>query len=135
VTDPHSGQTKIKKKLGGAYPGQRRPNHGQFTPDATQFDSNGQAVVHFKAYGGGNALTLVQQDGSNQPVTGTATPEYIEGSFATGLTASIMLWLYSGSLFLTMELFIASEIISQQLLFPMVFLRAKPSTFKHRMAD
>jgi hypothetical protein len=97
VTDPHSGQTKIKKKLGGAYPGQRRPNHGQFTPDATQFDSNGQAVVHFKAYGGGNALTLVQQDGSNRPVTGAVTPEYIEGSFATGPTASILLLLYSFS--------------------------------------
>jgi hypothetical protein len=81
VTDPHSGQTKIKKKLGGAYPGQRRPNHGQYTPDASQFGSDGQAVVHFKAYGGGNALTLVKQDGSNQPVSGLAAPQYIEGLY------------------------------------------------------
>ena len=65
--------------MGGAYPGQRRPHHEAYTPDASQFNQNGQAVVHFKAYGGGNALTLVQQDGSNQPVTGIAVPQYVQG--------------------------------------------------------
>lgn len=66
-----TGQKTEKKKLGGAYPGQRRPHHNPHTPNESQFDKiTGQAVVHFKAYGGGNALTLVQQDGTAQPQSG-----------------------------------------------------------------
>jgi hypothetical protein len=81
-TNPHTGQVETKKKLGGAYPGQRRPHHNPYVPDASQFGSNGQATVHFKAYGGGTALTLVQQDGSNAPVSGAATPQYVQGTFS-----------------------------------------------------
>lgn len=79
ITDPHTGQTKTKKKLGGAYPGQRRPNKGPHVPDDSQFGKDGKAVLHFKAYGGGNALTLVKQDGTSQPATGMAAPQYIQG--------------------------------------------------------
>jgi hypothetical protein len=61
---------KEKKKLGGSYPGQRRPQHAPYKPGDNDFDKTGQAVVHFKAYGGGNALTLVKQDGSAQPQSG-----------------------------------------------------------------
>jgi hypothetical protein len=81
VTDPHTGQTKTKKKLGGAYPGQRRPKKDTYVPDDSQFGKDGKAMVHFKAYGGGNALTLVKQDGTNQPASGTAGPQYIQGSY------------------------------------------------------
>lgn len=85
VTNPSTGQVETKKKLGGAYPGQRRPQHATYTPDASQFDGNGQAVVHFKAYGGGNALTLVQQDGTNQPSIGIAQPEYVSVTLPEGV--------------------------------------------------
>ena len=81
VTNPHTGQVQTKKKLGGSYPGQRRPHHATYTPDASQFDHNGQSVVHFKAYGGGNALTLVQQDGTNPAVSGATVPEYVSGTY------------------------------------------------------
>jgi hypothetical protein len=70
--------------LGGAYPGKRRPAHNPYTPGENEFDKvTGQAVVHFKAYGGGNALTLVKQDGSAQPQSGPGGkpggPQYIQG--------------------------------------------------------
>lgn len=78
VTDIH-GNEKKKKKLGGAYPGQRRPQHQQYAPPASEFDQNGQAVAHFMAYGGGNALTLVQNDGSNKPQSGKTEPQFIQG--------------------------------------------------------
>lgn len=87
-TDPITGQTKTKKKLGGAYPGQRRPNQMPYVPDSGAFDSTGTAKVHFKAYGGGNALTLVRQDGSSQPASGipVATPaQYIEVTLPDGV--------------------------------------------------
>jgi hypothetical protein len=70
-----TGKTTEKKRLGGAYPGQRRPHHNPYTPNDSQFDKlTGQAVVHFKAYGGGNALTLVKQDGTSQPQSGGPFP-------------------------------------------------------------
>jgi hypothetical protein len=68
-TDPMTGQEKTRKKLGGAYPGQRRPPNQPYLPPA-----------HFVAYGGGNALTLVKQDGSHQPEAGKAQSEYIQGT-------------------------------------------------------
>lgn len=88
TADPHTGEMKTKKKLGGAYPGQRRPNHAPYTPDGAAFDGTGNAIVHFKAYGGGNALTLVKQDGTNQPDSGvaTATPaQYIQVTLPEGV--------------------------------------------------
>lgn len=91
TTDPITGQQKTKKKLGGAYPGQRRPQHAPHAPDASAFQ-NGQATVHFKAYGGGNALTLVQQDGSSAPASGgggvpVATPaQYVQVTLPDGVT-------------------------------------------------
>lgn len=79
AVDPATGQEIKKKRLGGAYPGQRRPQHKPFMPATSQFGPDGKAVVHFKAYGGGNALTLVQQDGSSQPATGQPEPQFIQG--------------------------------------------------------
>lgn len=70
----------MKKKLGGAYPGQRRPQQQPYAPSASEFDKNGQAVAHFKAYGGGNALTLVKNDGTNNPQSGKAEAQFIEGT-------------------------------------------------------
>jgi hypothetical protein len=88
TTDPLTGQPKTKKTLGGAYPGQRRPAGTPYAPPASAF-SNGQATVHFKAYGGGNALTLVQQDGSSNPASGIPVaklPEYVQVTLPEGVT-------------------------------------------------
>lgn len=81
MVDPATGQEKKKKSLGGAYPGQRRPQHQPHVPAATEFDANGTATAHFRAYGGGNALTLVRQDGSYQPEKGPAA----ESTFVQGM--------------------------------------------------
>jgi hypothetical protein len=75
-----TGQEKTRKKLGGAYPGQRRPANQPYLPPASEFGKDGQAVTHFVAFGGGNALTLVKQDGSHQPEAGKAQSEYIQGT-------------------------------------------------------
>jgi hypothetical protein len=75
-----TGQEKTRKKLGGAYPGQRRPTNQPYLPPASEFGKDGQAVTHFVAFGGGNALTLVKQDGSHQPEFGKAQSEYIQGT-------------------------------------------------------
>ena len=81
VTDPVTGKQKVKKKLGGAYPGQRPAQHAPYNPSDFQ---NGQATAHFIQYGGGNALVLT--DGPNptsiQPQQGQAQPEYISGKFS-----------------------------------------------------
>jgi hypothetical protein len=87
-----TGKTTEKKRLGGAYPGQRRPHHNPYTPTESQFDKlTGQAVVHFKAYGGGNALTLVQQDGTAQPQSGVGSggsgTQYVQVTLPPGVTA------------------------------------------------
>jgi hypothetical protein len=78
TTDPVTGQQKKKKKLGGAYPGQRPPQHDQYTP--SNFEG-GKATAHFVQYGGGNALVLV--DGPTpsavQPQQGHAQPVFISG--------------------------------------------------------
>lgn len=93
VTDPVTGKTTEKKRLGGAYPAQRRPHHNAYTPNENQFDKvTGQAVVHFKAYGGGNALTLVQQDGTSQPQSGGSTygttgTQYVQVTLPPGVSA------------------------------------------------
>ena len=51
-------------------------------PAASQFGPDGTATVHFMAYGGGNALTLVPQDGSApQPAVGKPQPQYIQGTY------------------------------------------------------
>jgi hypothetical protein len=77
-----------KKTLGGAYPGQRRPQHATYTPAASEFGPDGKAVVHFVAYGGGNALTLVQQDGSSKPQGGgtsaSGQAQFIQGKLPKG---------------------------------------------------
>jgi hypothetical protein len=78
VTD-HNGHEKTKKTLGGAYPGQRPPQHQPYAPASSDYNSNGTAVAHFMAYGGGNALTLVRQDGSNKPEMGQAQPMLVQG--------------------------------------------------------
>jgi hypothetical protein len=79
TTDPHTGKQTTKTSLGGAYPGQRQQNATPYTPDASQFGANGQATAHFKAVGGGNALTLVQHDGT--PVAMQVAPQYIQGTW------------------------------------------------------
>lgn len=75
---------KEKKKLGGAYPGNRRPQQAPYAPPQSQFqkvDGNtSQATAHFVAYGGGNALVLV--DDANSPpqvASGSPAKEYISG--------------------------------------------------------
>lgn len=84
VTDPITGQEKIKKKLGGAYPGQRPPQHSQYAP--SDFN-NGQATAHFIQYGGGNALVL--GDGPNptsvQPQHGQAEVQYVSVTLPAGV--------------------------------------------------
>jgi hypothetical protein len=64
----------------GSYPGQLRPQHNQYQPNA--FD-NGQATAHFVQYGGGNALVLA--DGPNpteiKPQQGQEQPLLISGAF------------------------------------------------------
>ena len=69
VIDPVTGQEVKKKKLGGAYPGQVRPQHQPYQPPPSAFQ-NGQATAHFVTHGTGNALTLVQADGSHAPQQG-----------------------------------------------------------------
>eukprot|EP00977_Amphora_coffeiformis_P002750 scaffold521_cov167-Amphora_coffeaeformis.AAC.41 len=51
-TDPHTGQESKKKRLGGAYPGQRRPQHQPYTPPEEAFaGGNNTATQHFVAHG------------------------------------------------------------------------------------
>ncbi len=78
-----TGEKKEKHKLGGSYPGNRRTPQQAYTPSASEFNSNGQAVAHFVSYGGGNALVL-KQDGIAQPQAGQSVgkqPTYIQGEF------------------------------------------------------
>jgi hypothetical protein len=80
--DPVTGEKK--KKLGGAYPGNRRPQQAPYAPPQSDFqkvDGNtAQATAHFVSYGKGNALVLV--DHANAPpqlATGVPQKEYIQG--------------------------------------------------------
>lgn len=63
VRDPVTGQAKQKKKLGGAYPGNRRVAKPVYKPgddEYKQIDSNtAVANAHFVTCPGGNALMLV----------------------------------------------------------------------------
>jgi hypothetical protein len=77
-TDPRTGQKKVTKRLGGAYPG-RTSHSSPYIPPASAFGKDGQATAHFIAHGGGNALTLVQSDGSTAPEVGGTQPEFIQG--------------------------------------------------------
>ena len=80
-TDPMTGKETKKKRLGGAYPGQRRPQHQPYTPPEGAFAGGNAATAHFVAYGGGNALTLARPDGSAiPPASGGAQKEYIQGT-------------------------------------------------------
>eukprot|EP00522_Entomoneis_paludosa_P016643 CAMPEP_0172454852 /NCGR_PEP_ID=MMETSP1065-20121228/11725_1 /TAXON_ID=265537 /ORGANISM="Amphiprora paludosa, Strain CCMP125" /LENGTH=190 /DNA_ID=CAMNT_0013207257 /DNA_START=17 /DNA_END=589 /DNA_ORIENTATION=- len=87
VVDPATGKEVKKTKFGGAHPANRRPQQAPYTPPATDFGKDGQATAHFVAYGGGNALTLVQKDGTSTPQTGPKPPEYIEVTIPEGVTA------------------------------------------------
>jgi hypothetical protein len=83
-----TGETKNKHKLGGSYPGNRRPVQQQYAPAASEFH-NGQATAHFVNYGGGNALVL-QQNGIAQPQAGQPIgkqPTYIQGRIFRHLTS------------------------------------------------
>lgn len=89
-TDPHTGQTKTKHKMGGSFPGNRRQAHNAYAPPASEF-SNGTATSHFISYGGGNALVL-KQGGMAKPQMGAATatatpPEYIQVTLPEGVHA------------------------------------------------
>jgi hypothetical protein len=81
--DPVTGEKK--KKLGGAYPGNRRPQQAPYAPPQSDFqkvDGNtAQATAHFVSYGKGNALVLV--DHANAPpqlATGVPQKEFIQGT-------------------------------------------------------
>jgi len=91
ITDPITGETKTKHKLGGAFPGSRRPVNAAYAPPASQF-SNGQAISHFVSYGGGNALVLKQGGGPAIPQIGASVatakpPEYIQVTLPAGVEA------------------------------------------------
>lgn len=80
VVNPITGEKKTKKRLGGAYPGQRPPQHAPYTP------SNG--IARFVSYGGGNALTLIQENVSTAPeIGGKAREEYIKVTLPVGVRA------------------------------------------------
>jgi hypothetical protein len=86
--DTHTG--KPKKKLGGDYPGNRRPQQAPYAPPQSDFqkvDGNtSQATAHFVAYGGGNALVLV--DDANSPpqaASGGPAKEYISVTLPEGV--------------------------------------------------
>jgi len=84
VTDPVTGEIKKKKKMGGAYPGQMGQQHAAYQPPASAFQ-NGQATAHFVSYGGGNALTLVQPDGSSKPQHGGPGGKFIRVTLPQGV--------------------------------------------------
>ena len=86
VTDPVTGEVKKKKKLGGAYPGQMGQQHAPYQPPASAFQ-NGLATAHFVSYGGGNALTLMQPDGSTKPQHGGPETQFIKVTLPPGVVA------------------------------------------------
>eukprot|EP00934_Nitzschia_sp_Nitz4_P004450 Nitzschia sp. Nitz4//scaffold20_size174350//172047//172957//NITZ4_002135-RA/size174350-snap-gene-0.254-mRNA-1//-1//CDS//3329541908//4440//frame0 len=89
VTDPVTGQTYAKHNMGGSYPGNRRTPHQPYSPEASEFNKQGQATAHFVSYGGGNALVL-QQNGMVQPQVGAQLassnkPQYIQVTLPAGV--------------------------------------------------
>mmetsp|Transcript_13927 Transcript_13927/g.19574 ORF Transcript_13927/g.19574 Transcript_13927/m.19574 type:complete len:205 (+) Transcript_13927:198-812(+) len=81
TTDPITGQKKEKKKLGGSYPGNRRPQNAPYMPPQSDFqkvDGQMQATAHFVAYGGGNALTLMDKPNQGPQASGAGSPEYVQ---------------------------------------------------------
>lgn len=87
-----TGETKTTHKMGGSYPGNRRPASKPYNPPASQ-SSNGQAVSHFVSYGGGNALVL-KENGISQPQIGASSyangkqdnqPQYIQVTLPSGV--------------------------------------------------
>lgn len=84
VTDPVTGEVKKKKKNGGAYPGQGGQHHAAYQPPASAFQ-NGQATAHFVSYGGGNALTLQQADGTTKPQHGGAVGQFVNVTLPAGV--------------------------------------------------
>ena len=79
-----TGEVKKKKRLGGAYPGQGGQQHAPYQPPASAFQ-NGQATAHFVSYGGGNALTLQQSDGSTKPQHGGPEGQFIQVTLPAGV--------------------------------------------------
>ena len=87
--DPNTG--KEKKKLGGAYPGNRRPEKTPYVPPQSDFQKTGgntsQATAHFISYGGGNALVLVSDANSPpQAASGGPPKEYISVTLPEGVS-------------------------------------------------
>mmetsp|Transcript_6300 Transcript_6300/g.7729 ORF Transcript_6300/g.7729 Transcript_6300/m.7729 type:complete len:222 (-) Transcript_6300:198-863(-) len=83
TTDPITGEKKEKKKLGGSYPGNRRPQNAPYMPpqsDYQKVDGQMQATAHFVAYGGGNALTLMDKPNQGPQLGGGSgnAPEYVQ---------------------------------------------------------
>jgi hypothetical protein len=98
--DPVTGETK--KKLGGNYPGNRRPQQAPYVPPQTEFHKvdgdTAQATAHFVAYGGGNALVLVDQaNAPPQLATGAPQKEYIQGKLS-GLEPNIYIYLFDSTI-------------------------------------
>lgn len=82
VNDPITGEGKKKKKLGGAYPAQRRPQKNPYVPDESEFNkvdgTTSTATAHFVACGGGNALVLMNKPNRPPPdAVGAEKKEYI----------------------------------------------------------
>jgi len=81
---------KPKKRLGGEYPGNRRAKQQPYIPDASEFhkvDGDSEvATARFVAYGGGNALVLMNKPNTAQPINGNHL-EYIEVTLPQGVFA------------------------------------------------
>jgi len=91
-TNMVTGETKTTHKMGGSYPGNRRPASTPYSPPASQC-SNGQATSHFVSYGGGNALVL-KENGISQPQIGASSyangkqdtqPQYVQVTLPSGV--------------------------------------------------
>lgn len=87
-TDPITGQKTTTHKMGGAFPGNRRPVNAPYRPPASEFSGN-NVTSHFVSYGGGNALVLKQGSGPAVPQTGASAkqPEYISVTLPDGVKA------------------------------------------------
>jgi len=74
IENPVTGEVKKKTKLGGAYPGQRPAQHQPYRPPANDFGADGKATLNFVAYGGGNALKLVEKNDAAGSVQQPSSP-------------------------------------------------------------
>lgn len=86
IVDPHTGQTKTKNRLGGAYPGRRQP--------AGDAHVSGDGTAHFQVVPGGNALQLVSGERPEVVAEPGSSVQYIQGTlvlYSASWTTSALL--------------------------------------------